>query len=138
MKALSSKHRQFCIEYTSTHMGNGTKAYMAVYPKASYYNARTSASRLLKKPHIQAYIEELLSASIYTRLIGKAHLSDIIEASEDPKLKLSALKLLFDNTKEEPPAKTSGRISWLKKYTKALGSSHKEPNTPPEHNNPQS
>lgn len=60
LKPLSKKHKAFAEHYLK--MFNGTQAYLLVYPKASYEAARTSASELLAKPNIKAYIDDRLSA----------------------------------------------------------------------------
>lgn len=56
---LSAKHDKFCWEYIAT-CGNGTKAYMRVYPGTSEAAARAHAARLVAKGSIKARIEELL------------------------------------------------------------------------------
>lgn len=56
---LSAKHDKFCWEYIAT-CGNGTKAYMRVYPGTSEAAARAHAARLVAKGNIKARIEEML------------------------------------------------------------------------------
>ena len=53
--SLKASHRAFILQYVA-HPSNATKAYMAIYPNASYASARSEASRLLTKPNIQAEI----------------------------------------------------------------------------------
>ena len=60
LKPLSKKHKAFAEHYLK--LFNGTQAYLLVYPKASYEAARTSASELLAKPNVKAYIDDRLSA----------------------------------------------------------------------------
>lgn len=52
---LSQKHKIFADEYIKH--GNGTKAYMAAYPKTSKETARPQSYRLLQNVTIQAYIK---------------------------------------------------------------------------------
>ena len=54
-KPLSRKHRLFVDEYL--RILNGTRAYMAVYPSASYESAGVQASRLLGTPKIKDAVE---------------------------------------------------------------------------------
>jgi phage terminase small subunit len=60
-KPLSKKHQRFVNEYLKRW--NGTRAYMAVYPKAQYESALRSASELLTKPDIAAVIAERIKES---------------------------------------------------------------------------
>ena len=55
---LTAKQKRFCEEYLIDW--NGVKAYKAVYKSCkSYAAARASASRLLKRANVKAYIDEL-------------------------------------------------------------------------------
>lgn len=56
IKPLSKKHQRFVAEYLKCF--NGTRAYMAVYPKSSYEAAMVSAHELLRNPKISGVIEE--------------------------------------------------------------------------------
>lgn len=56
---LSPKHEAFCWEYIAT-CGNGTMAYLRVYPGVKENTARANASRLLANADIKARIEEIL------------------------------------------------------------------------------
>jgi phage terminase small subunit len=60
-KPLSRKHQKFVNEYLKRW--NGTRAYMAVYPKAQEDSARANASELLTKPNIAAAIAERIRES---------------------------------------------------------------------------
>ena len=60
-KPLSKKHQKFVNEYLKRW--NGTRAYMAVYPKSQYESALRSASELLTKPDIAAVIAERIKES---------------------------------------------------------------------------
>jgi len=55
LKPLSKKHQRFVAEYLNCF--NGTRAYMAVYPKSSYEAAMSSAVELLRNPKITAAID---------------------------------------------------------------------------------
>lgn len=54
-KPLSKKHQRFVAEYLKCF--NGTRAYMAVYKKASYESARANAARLLTIDSISKVID---------------------------------------------------------------------------------
>lgn len=56
---LSAKHEAFCWEYIRT-CGNGTQAYMRVYPGVKESTAQVNSSKLLSNAKIKARIEELL------------------------------------------------------------------------------
>lgn len=60
LKPLSKKHKAFAEHYLKCF--NGTQAYLLVYPKSSYESARSTASELLTKPNVKAYIDDRLSA----------------------------------------------------------------------------
>ena len=60
-KPLSKKHQRFINEYL--RRWNGTRAYMAVYPKSSYEAAMVSASELLRTPKIAEVISARLNES---------------------------------------------------------------------------
>jgi len=58
-KPLSRKHQRFIDEYLKCW--NGTRAYMRVYPKASYETAGANASTLLGNARIAAVISERMN-----------------------------------------------------------------------------
>jgi hypothetical protein len=60
-KPLSKKHQRFVNEYLKRW--NGTRAYMAVYTKATEETARANASDLLSKTNISAVIAERIKES---------------------------------------------------------------------------
>ena len=60
-KPLSKKHEKFINEYLK--IWNGTRAYMRVYPKASYESAGVRASELLGNVRISAVIAERIKES---------------------------------------------------------------------------
>lgn len=55
---LSDKHRLFVINYVA-NLYNGTRAYMATYPKAKYNTARTKAAVLVAKGSIKQAVQEI-------------------------------------------------------------------------------
>lgn len=59
IKPLSRKHQKFVNEYLK--IWNGTRAYMAVYPKASYETAMANAARLLGDARISAVVSARLN-----------------------------------------------------------------------------
>ena len=61
VKPLSRKHEKFINEYLK--VWNGTRAYMRVYPKASYESAGVRASELLGNVRISAVIAEHIKES---------------------------------------------------------------------------
>jgi phage terminase small subunit len=54
---MSAEHKKFVVEYVAC-AGNGTEAYMKVFPKSKYNSARVEASRLLSRPNILQAIED--------------------------------------------------------------------------------
>jgi phage terminase small subunit len=60
LKPLSKKHQRFIAEYLKCF--NGTRAYMAVYPKASTETARANASDLLSNTNVSEAIQDKLNA----------------------------------------------------------------------------
>ena len=59
---LTEKQKQFCYEYVKDL--NGTRAYKEVYKQQDENSARASASRLLKKVNVKAFIKELTKTAI--------------------------------------------------------------------------
>jgi len=57
LKEPTESQKVFCRNYV--YDWNGTKAYMAAYPDSSEAAARSSASELLTKANIKAYLEEI-------------------------------------------------------------------------------
>lgn len=60
-KPLSRKHQKFIAEYLK--LWNGTRAYMAVYPKSSYESAMANSAKLLGNNKIQAVIDAKIKES---------------------------------------------------------------------------
>lgn len=54
---LTAKQRAFCEEYVKNGY-NATQAYLLAY-ECEYTTANTEGGRLLKKPHVRAYVNEL-------------------------------------------------------------------------------
>lgn len=54
---LNISQRKFCREFVFDY--NATRAYMEAYPKSSTESATVSASNLLSKPNVKAYIKSL-------------------------------------------------------------------------------
>lgn len=54
---LSDKHKLFVEAYIE-NMGNGTRAYQSVYPRAAYDSARNNSARLLANDSIKMAIQE--------------------------------------------------------------------------------
>lgn len=59
---LNRKQQAFCERYIVDF--NGTKSYLAVYDTESETVAGINASKLLKKPQIRLYIQELLKQKV--------------------------------------------------------------------------
>lgn len=58
MAGLNEKQRKFCREYIREW--NALRSYMVAYPKIKSYNAAgVQANKILKNPHVQAYIAEI-------------------------------------------------------------------------------
>lgn len=56
---VTEKQKHFCEEYVK-HT-NATEAYMVAFNATSRASAGTEGCKLLKKPHVQAYIDELMA-----------------------------------------------------------------------------
>ena len=55
---MKGKHQEFADAYLADAELNATRAYLKVYPRSSEAAARRSASDLLTRPDIQAYVAE--------------------------------------------------------------------------------
>jgi phage terminase small subunit len=80
LKPLSKKHQRFVAEYLKSF--NGTRAYMAVYPKSSYEAAMVSASELLRNPKVSEAIDTqknnvLMQADEAMRIMSEIARGDI-------------------------------------------------------------
>lgn len=56
MRKLTPNQQSFCDYYLADPKRNGTNAYLEAYPGCSQKAAESGAARLMKKPHINAYI----------------------------------------------------------------------------------
>jgi hypothetical protein len=87
---LSPAHQMFVTKLLVTL--NATRAYMAVYPEASYESAKAAASLLLTDINVQAVLSSELdkramqAQEIIDRMgnIARADMSEIIELVEEP------------------------------------------------------
>jgi hypothetical protein len=84
-KPLSRKHMAFVNEYLRTF--NGTRSYMAVYPKATYESAMALSAKLLGDIRIQSVIDERLkeahmSADEALKLLAEQARGDIGEVMD--------------------------------------------------------
>lgn len=62
-KTCSALEKRFCAIYVSNG-NNGTRAYMAIRPRASEASARQSASEWLAKAHIQAEVNRIVTEGL--------------------------------------------------------------------------
>lgn len=64
MTTLTPKQEAFCQAYTSSHMGNATGAARSAGYKGSPNTLAQVGAENLKKPHIQARIDELMAPAL--------------------------------------------------------------------------
>lgn len=100
-KKLTKKEMAFC-EYYALENENATQSYLKAYDCA-YNTANTQGWKMLRKPHIKAYIEQLQKEAYANALITAEKvalkLSEIAFAKKDdeyyiPTAQLKALDLL--------------------------------------------
>jgi len=93
-RELTVKQRKFVKEYAAS--GNGTRAALAAYDTTDPHTAEVIASENLRKPGVQAAVDELLDAqglsdaellAVHARFLA-------LHRSEDPQEKALALKAL--------------------------------------------
>lgn len=77
---LNVQQEKFIAEFVSNG-GNGTAAYLSVYNNSGEATARANASRLLRKPEIQARLKELQDKATSPKILS----------SEELKARLSAI-----------------------------------------------
>jgi len=91
-RKVENIHKLFAKEYV-VHYGNGTQAYMKVYPKTKEATAAVSASRLLNNVKIQRLIDaeykkifkekdtEIEKSKTYKMIhaIGNSNISDVVD-----------------------------------------------------------
>jgi len=94
-KTLTPKEAALVTAYKAFNY-NGTKAWLAVKPTSKYNAARASAARLLKKPEIQAALQELnqdVNKTIaYTKKELHKDTSRIMKLAEEEKQLSAAVK----------------------------------------------
>jgi hypothetical protein len=57
---LSKRELAFCLQYASgEHAGNGTRSYLAAFPKTKYSSAAVAAHEILKNPKVQQFLAAL-------------------------------------------------------------------------------
>lgn len=88
--ALKPEYKVFCENYIFDF--NATRAYKVAYPNSTDASARSSASELLTKPNIQAFIEELQADLAKTLGISKSMI-----LREHQKLAFSSMAGLRDD-----------------------------------------
>lgn len=95
---LNINQRQFCKNYTSIEfLGSGVHAYANAYgcdleKKGQYAVASVGAGRLLKKPEILKYIDELLDGNGLNDHTVDKHLLFLIQQGADLSAKLGAIR----------------------------------------------
>lgn len=93
---LTEKQKQFCENYVFDW--NATRSYLAAYPDSGYDAARSSASDLLTKPNILAFIEQLKTET--ARLSGVSALRNATELSKMAYTTQSKLRTGWNDLKE--------------------------------------
>ena len=89
-KRLKPRERRFCELYVHKYLHNATRAYLATVndgknPKIAYTTASTTASKLLRKDNVRAYIaalEEDFAGKI--AISGMEMIAQFQEIAEDP------------------------------------------------------
>lgn len=137
---LSNKHLEFVNNYFLFKM-NGTDAYMATYPKASYNTARANAAALLANTNIQEEIKRRFDErkmgpeEVVAELsdIARSDMSDFIKIKEGVKgfyldlegaSKKGLLKLIKKikyNAKGQPEIELHDKLAALQTVGKANG-----------------
>lgn len=85
---------RFIDEYVSNG-GNGTKAYLKVYPEVTNENvAGTAAARLLRNVRIRAEINNKLEAQRVTESFIIASLMEVAQSHKNPFASVKALEIL--------------------------------------------
>lgn len=72
---LNERHKKFCEIYVETL--NGTRSYMEAYG-AKYTTAGANAEKLLKKPEICLYIEELMNSKRNDRIMSHDRVLELL------------------------------------------------------------
>ena len=114
---LSPQQEKFCIEYLSS--GNGKASYMAAFEVTNSGTARVNASKLLKRPEIQARLAELqaemASAKICAATEIQERLSSIARREE------TEILYLPNGAKVEKPTSIRDSVKALELLAKVNG-----------------
>lgn len=117
--ALNEKQEEFCKMYTSHYevYWNATQAYILVYKpdktKSNWYNtASASATRLIKKPHIQKRVNELLQDGGLNELNVDKQLAHVLNQHHDLNAKLAAIKHFDNRNARIEKARQSALTAW--------------------------
>ena len=118
-KQLRPKEAKFVEYYCTDPEHNGTKAYLAAYPKASLTTARTNSSILRKKPHIAQAIDKKIKEEQETfENEHKESLKELLDL-----LCNTSIKDFYDDKGEAIPLSELGKKAQLinKVIHKAIG-----------------
>lgn len=93
---LTLQQTVFC-QLFATHkefFGNGVQSYIEAFnvPPSRYPSAASGAYKLLKKPHILAYINKILTETGFSDEFADKQLSMLMTQNADFKSKLGAIK----------------------------------------------
>ena len=114
---LSPQAEKFCVEYVAS--GNGKASYMAAFEVTNSGTARVNASKLLKRPEIQARLAELqaemASAKICAATEIQERLSSIARREE------TEILYLPNGAKVEKPTSIRDSVKALELLAKVNG-----------------
>lgn len=106
---LTKKQREFCMNYACNKetLGNGAQSYGMAYRHdmktlGQYRTAKSNAYKLLQKPEINAYIDELLGEQKIDDRLVNSHLWFLITQNADPNLKLQAISTFLRFRERQP------------------------------------
>ena len=108
-KPLSKKHKKFIDEYLK--IWNGTRAYMRVYPNATYETARANASDLLAKTDISESINERMNEAHMSANEALALLADQARGDMAQLMDITSMGFNMDMAK----AREAGLTKLIKK-----------------------
>lgn len=80
-KELNAKQKQFCERYIKDF--NGRRSYMEVYEVEDENTADIGANRLLKKPQVRLYIQQLIKEHVSQELTPDRILYELMEIAFD-------------------------------------------------------
>ena len=100
---MTKKERIFADEYLIDL--NGTRAYLVAYPTAKKNSAMARASKLLRKPDIQAYVDEELEKMHNERTANAQEVIEYLSSVMRGTSSSSVLAMIGDNQEiiEKPP-----------------------------------